>query len=467
MVGHLPVKASCHKLHEVLSRLNGPVRDLFSTTSFGYLLDLPAQSEDRLLIHGLLLHMWHPTAERDAVERLYFRFTRRTLSFGPEEFCLVIELYMDRCHKSRIEFSTMYKHGYGENKFRSRVFPYHIDTSLIVQDLEPLILNQRFNDISAQDGVRAILLYILNQGSRGGLIYGLKHTLNCRVCLKNLRIICPTIQQKRLCTHYQIWIWKMFPAIRGNDVIQRYDLYPRRGASTEKKMIASDAKTSTPHYLSYITSLNCESSEVPSSGRYNFKNDVASSLKTSCGNNQSSKSTERTYTVEINKNTAREIMAILESLEDEIRGLKNKGGIRDGDYLELFFSEGNENVVYSPQKSNRVNDDNDVGNPPEYDSRKQIKNEKKKKKKVVASDIVDAENHLPRPHVVKEGRPWAGSAMGNPFDSLDGCKSWLEVDRRFEELMERILLEIGYWNHMGLPVQKASITVTDVTDVPQ
>ncbi|KAL7585419.1 hypothetical protein Lser_V15G44460 [Lactuca serriola] len=174
---------------------------------------------------------------------------------------------------------------------------------------------------------------------------------------------------------------------------------------------------------------------------------------------------------------------------------------------------GNEDVVYSPQKSNRVNEDD---------------HKKKKKKEVVASDIVDAENHIHRPPVVIEGRPvrqlkpsqylsspyvsfwdrlfyasdmgfldearrpndarwtimplsffgafemfqWAGSATGNPFDPLDGCKSWLEVDRiidfvRFEELMGCILVEIEYWNHMGLPVQKASITVTDVMDVPQ
>ncbi|CAI9265361.1 unnamed protein product [Lactuca saligna] len=127
MMGHLSVKPSCHKLHEVLSHLNGPVHDLFSTTSFGYLLDLPAQSGDGLLIHGLLLHMLRPTAERR-----YFRFSRRTLSFWPEEFCLVTGLYMGRCPKSRIKFSTMYKHGYGENTFRSRVFPYCTNASLVV-----------------------------------------------------------------------------------------------------------------------------------------------------------------------------------------------------------------------------------------------------------------------------------------------------------------------------------------------
>ncbi|CAI9271196.1 unnamed protein product [Lactuca saligna] len=38
---------------------------------------------------------------------------------------------------------------------------------------------------------------------------------------------------------------------------------------------------------------------------------------------------------------------------------------------------------------------------------------------------------------------------------------------RLEDLMDRILLDIGYWNHMGLPVQKSSITIMDVTDVPQ
>ncbi|CAI9284475.1 unnamed protein product [Lactuca saligna] len=111
--------------------------------------------------------MLRPTTETDAAEHLYFRFFRCTLSFGSEEFCLLTGLYMGRCPKSRIEFSTMYKHGYDENTFRSRVFPYCTYTSLVVEDLELLILNQRFNDISAQDGVRSILLNILNQGLLG------------------------------------------------------------------------------------------------------------------------------------------------------------------------------------------------------------------------------------------------------------------------------------------------------------
>ncbi|CAI9288495.1 unnamed protein product [Lactuca saligna] len=308
MMGHLSVKASCHKLHEVLSRLNEPVRDLFSKTSFGYLLDLPAQSGDRHLIHGLLLHMLRHTVETDTAEHLYFRFSRRTLSFGLKEFCLVTGLYMGRCPNSMIEFSTMYKNGYGENTFRSRVFPYRTDAPLVVEDLELLILNQQFNDISAQDGVRAILLCILNQGFLG-------NELNDKV---------------------------------------------------------------TKEYLWVVENLD-----------------------------QWNRSTERTHRVEINKMTLREIMARLESLEEEIQGLKNKDGTRDGDDLEQFFNdvfEGNEDVVYSPQKSNRVNEDDHIGNPPEYDSRKQIAKEKKKKKEVVASDIVDAENHILR-FVVKEGRP--------------------------------------------------------------
>ncbi|CAI9268047.1 unnamed protein product [Lactuca saligna] len=341
-------------------------------------------------------------------------------------------------------------------------------------------------------------------------------------------------------THLKIWICEIFPAIWGNGAIRHTYLYPRIlcwfhirmltwtkfcdlfnvdqdevHQPKKKKMIASDAEASTSHYQSYITSLNCELSEVPSSVRYNFRNDGASSSKTTCENSQSSKSTEQTHMVEINKNTTREIMARLESLEEEIRRLKIKDGTRDGDDLEHFFNDAFE--------------------------------KKKKKKVVVASDIMDAENHIPKPPVVKEGRPvrqlkpsqylsspyishvdiwgrllnkrrpndarwtimpssffgvfemfqWAGSATGNPFDPLDGCKSWLEVYRvlgelwmdtlslnlydnfrlfdamkiidfvRFEELMDRILVEIEYWNHMGLPIQKASITVTDVTDVPQ
>ncbi|CAI9290590.1 unnamed protein product [Lactuca saligna] len=124
--------------------------------------------------------MLRPTGETDAAECLYFMFSRRTLSFGSEEFCLVNGLYMGRCPTSRIESSTMYKHGYGVNTFRSKVFTYRTDTSLVIEDLEFLILNQRFNDISAHDGVRAILLYFLNQGSHGKVIYGLKHTLDCQ-----------------------------------------------------------------------------------------------------------------------------------------------------------------------------------------------------------------------------------------------------------------------------------------------
>ncbi|CAI9269240.1 unnamed protein product [Lactuca saligna] len=560
MMCHLSVKASCHKLHKVFNRLNGPVRDLFSKTSFGYLLDLPNQCGDELLIYGLLLHMLRPTAETDAIERLYFRFSRRTLSFGSKEFCLVTGVYMRRCPKSRIEFSTMYKHGYGENTIRSRVFPYRTNTSLVVEDLELLILNQRFNDISAQDGVRAILLYILTHGF-------LEKELNDKVTKEYLRVVENLNQWNRFLWGSYLWS-KTYPKLSG--MFKKF----------EDHMSNHPTKAIVHTILGFVIPL---------------------------------KSTERTHTVEINKNTAREIMAILESLEEEIGGLKKKRGTRDGDDLEQFFNdvfEGNEDVIYSPQKSNRINEDAHVGNPQEYDSRKQIAKEKKKKKKeVVASDIADAENHILKP-VVKEGRPvrqlkpsqylsspyvsvqnatryrtggvipneqpppppvfvsdpsalllepyvnpgcnahalymgnkpaiflkhrlynekmearfwdrlfyasdmgfldeaWAGSATGNPFDPLDGCKYLLEVDRvyfpicinphhwvlgelwmdtlplnlydsfrlfgavkiidfvRFEELMDRILVKIEYWNHMGLPVQKASITVTDVTDVPQ
>ncbi|CAI9294131.1 unnamed protein product [Lactuca saligna] len=107
--------------------------------------------------------MLRPTTETDAAEHLHFRFSKHTLSFGPEEFCIVSGLSMGRCPRSRIEFSNMYKHAYGEITCRSRIFPYQRDTSLLVEDLELLIMNQRFNDISAHNGVHAILLFILNQ----------------------------------------------------------------------------------------------------------------------------------------------------------------------------------------------------------------------------------------------------------------------------------------------------------------
>ncbi|CAI9300576.1 unnamed protein product [Lactuca saligna] len=108
--------------------------------------------------------MLRPTPESDAAEHLHFMFSRRYLSFGPEEFCIVSGLYMGHFPISRIEFSTIYNHRYGDNTFRSKVFPCRTATTLLVKHLELLILNRRFNEISTDDVVRAILLYILNQG---------------------------------------------------------------------------------------------------------------------------------------------------------------------------------------------------------------------------------------------------------------------------------------------------------------
>ncbi|CAI9296876.1 unnamed protein product [Lactuca saligna] len=159
----------------------------------------------------------------------------------------------------------------------------------------------------------------------------------------------------------------MFQIVRGNAAIRQNHLYPRilrwfhiRMLTWEKvcdvfdvdqdevhlhkkKMLASDIECSTPHYLSYITNMNCESSDVSSSVRYNFRKDR------------------------------------------------------------------NENVDGSPRVSNRVNEDDDVDNPPEFDCRKQKQivkeKEKKKKKKVVSSKSVDAENHIPEPPIAKPSRP--------------------------------------------------------------
>ncbi|CAI9267829.1 unnamed protein product [Lactuca saligna] len=103
--------------------------------------------------------------------------------------------------------------------------------------------------------------------------------------------------------------------------------------------------------------------------------------------------------------------------------MKNKGGFREEDELEEIFNETferSENVdgnywmlsqvgqqFGNSRKSNRVNEDDDVDNQPEFDCRKQkqIVKEKKKKKKVVASDIVDAKNHILEPPIVKPSRP--------------------------------------------------------------
>ncbi|CAI9271197.1 unnamed protein product [Lactuca saligna] len=232
---------------------------------------------------------------------------------------------------------------------------------------------EKFNGISVHV-VCAILLYILNQGirekspktksrrnfcgwwrtwnngigSRGGVIYGVKHTL-----------------------YYWIWIWEMFPLARGNAAIQRNNLYPRilrwfhlsmlswekvcdhfdvdqnKAHQPRRKMIASDVESSTAHYLTYITSLNPESSEVPSSVRYNFRKE---------GN----ENVDGTYHM-------------------------------PNPVIQQFGS---------PRNSNRVNEDDDV------DCRKQKQiMKKKKKKKVFASDIVDAENHIAVPRVAKPRCP--------------------------------------------------------------
>ncbi|CAI9285431.1 unnamed protein product [Lactuca saligna] len=100
-------------------------------------------------------------------------------------------------------------------------------------------------------------------------------------------------------------------------------------------MIASDVESSIAHYFSYIASLNCESSKVPSTVRYNFRKDGVSSSDPSCGNSQSTQSIEQTHTVGINTRTTREILERLQSLEEEIRGMKNNGGFREVDDLEI------------------------------------------------------------------------------------------------------------------------------------
>ncbi|CAI9295481.1 unnamed protein product [Lactuca saligna] len=135
----------------------------------------------------------------------------------------------------------------------------------------------------------------------------------------------------------------MFSIVRGSVAIQRNNLYLRilrrfhirrltweevcdvydvdqdKAHQSKKKMIVSDVESSTAHYLSYITSFKCESYEVPSSVCYNFRKDGASSSDPSYGNSQSTQSTERTHTAGINKRIAREIMARLQSLEEEIQ----------------------------------------------------------------------------------------------------------------------------------------------------
>ena len=54
--------------------------------------------------------------------------------------------------------------------------------------------------------------------------------------------------------------------------------------------------------------------------------------------------------------------------------------------------------------------------------------------------------------------------MYNNFRSFGAVK--LIDFLRFEDLIDHILLDIGYWNHVDLPVQKATMVVTNVTDMP-
>ncbi|CAI9262194.1 unnamed protein product [Lactuca saligna] len=239
----------------------------------------------------------------------------------------------------------------------------------------------------------------------------------------------------------------MFPIIRENAAIQQNRFYPHilrwfhvrrlnwegvcdvfnvdedEAHQPKRKMIASDVECSTPNYFSYITSLKVESSEVPSSVRFNFRKNGASSSDLSCENNHSTRSTERTHTVGINKRTTREILARLQSLEEEIQGMKNKGGVQKEDDLETYLDqafEGNDNVdasfrMLSPmsqqfgseRKSSRINEDDELDNQPKLDCRKQkqIVKKRKKKKKVVDSDIVDAKNHIPEPPIQRPSRP--------------------------------------------------------------
>ncbi|CAI9278857.1 unnamed protein product [Lactuca saligna] len=212
-------------------------------------------------------------------------------------------------------------------------------------------------------------------------------------------------------------------------VFDLFDVDQDEAHQPKRKMIASDVESSTPHYLTYISSLNPESPEVPSSVRYNFRKDGTSSSDPSCGNNRSTQSTEETHTVGINRRTVQEIMARLQSLEEEIRGIKCKEGFEKRDDNNEFFDAafgGNEDVGGSYRMTSPVN-------------------EQKKKKKIVASNIVDAENHIPVPPVAKPGRPVRAL---KPSQYLRYPYVFVQNAPRYR------------------PSGKASITVADVTDMP-
>nr|KAJ0191600.1 hypothetical protein LSAT_V11C800437160 [Lactuca sativa] len=392
LLASVTVKGSCNNITEALDRLEGQRRELFHTTAFGYWLGVQVMTGDPLLCHGLFLHQLRPTHEMDAEERLHFQISRYRMSFGAEEFCLITGFHFGRFPRTKKEFTQK------ETSFRSRVFPERTDASLSVGDVRDFILSNRFETVSDEDGVRACLLYVLNQGFLGKektdkitkewlwLIENLDdwnsflwhHSYGeLRKIFGKIDVYVKANEHKQLkytvsgfSAPFKIWIWEMFPYIRGKfsirhnnknipritrwghirrltwvEVCDIYNVDKDEMHRPKSGMHVSDNEAATEYYLSYKKG---DLSPIASPLRNNFRRHEVSSSGPSSSSTHSIHSQPPRGTLD--PSTAEDFEIRIRRVEEELR----KRSIYPGINMDSCFDNPVGTRGQKTQKRNKV-----------------------------------------------------------------------------------------------------------------
>nr|KAJ0225870.1 hypothetical protein LSAT_V11C100042880 [Lactuca sativa] len=219
----------CFLQHDfIFEVLDGVRRDIFRDTVFGYLLDVPRLQGDRLLFHKMFLHQIRPdpVLSPDGIKRLHFRVGNTKMVYWPEEFCLIIGFnfgeYPKNIGKKMSEKLVTSKK---RCLLRERLFSNHTNSSVKIDDLKSLILNQTFLEVDDADAVRVCLMYILCESFLGKEINDRRRqTLKYSV----LGFTGPI----------RIWIYEMLPAVRACGLVLRKNRdMPRMKRWSETKKI--------------------------------------------------------------------------------------------------------------------------------------------------------------------------------------------------------------------------------------
>lgn len=143
----------------MVDRLTPPQRAIFATTVFAPHGDAPVAKGDPLLCSYMFMHEIRPQNENDGKGQLHFLLGNSYLSYGAEEFCLITGLKFGRVAGSR-RLMKKVQSTFVERVFGERMKPAELATG----DLHTVILQSRFRELSDEDAVRCVLLYILCAG---------------------------------------------------------------------------------------------------------------------------------------------------------------------------------------------------------------------------------------------------------------------------------------------------------------